>query len=279
MDCTNHAVAPPKIVAIATDKYLTPEHDSQDKDLPGPAPKYGQDFTFGVGRAAPGGKNVGRTVAALKPKMEFLLRAFADGDDSGMAKRLFDKFLAKQDRVYYFEDADLNAAAAKHGNILYFCNAALGAPHPFGVAPAPGKTRIHQALKAAGWDISKLIAPTDLGVPAFNDGSKARSTGDFDNGLGLMINGVQHAYVIATHYHYDKTSNVYCIILKHIFYDVFGLDDDDLREYGADDDSGELSFSRQGQGITAWWQLQHQHGYAPLVTRIVVTKSYHIPAI
>jgi hypothetical protein len=273
-----YPVAPPRIVAVATDKYLKPEHNSQDKNLPGPAPKYGQDFTFGVGRRAPGGKNVGRTVADLKPKMEFLLRAFADGDDSGMAKRLFDKFLAKQDQVYYFDDADLNKAAANHDNIKYFCSAALGAPEPWGISPPPGKTRIHQALKAAGWDITKLIAPTDLGVPAFNDGSKMRSTGDFDNGLGLMINGVQHAYAIATHYHFDPRVNIYCINLKYVFYDVFGLDDDDLIEYGADDDSGELSFSRQGQGITAWWQLQHQHGFAPLVTRIVVTRTHHVVA-
>ena len=26
---------------------------------------------------------------------------------------------------------------------------------------------------------------------------------DFDNGLGLMINGVQHAYALATHDHHD----------------------------------------------------------------------------
>lgn len=279
MDCQQYPVAPPRIVAVATDKYLTPTHDSADRDLPGPAPKYGQDFTYGVGRRAPKGQSVGKTVAELKPRMEFLLRAFARNDDTGMAKRLFDKFLAKQDRIYYFEDADLNKAAANHKNIQYFCSAAVGAPYPFGTPPSPGKTRIHQALKAAGWDISKLVAPTDLGVPAFNSGSKLRSTGDFGNGLGLMINGVQHVYVVATHYRFDKTSNTYCLTLKFIFYDVFGLDDDDLEEYGAQHAIGELSFSRQAQGITAWWQLQHQHGYPPLVTRIEVTKSYHLPAL
>jgi len=31
-------------------------------------------------------------------------------------------------------------------------------------------------------------------------------------------------------------------------------------------------------GITAWWQLQHQHGYAPLVTRIILDKTYESPA-
>src|SRR5215211_6809602 len=106
MDCTKYPVAPPKIVAIATDKYLTPTYDSIDKGLPGPAPKYGQDFSFGVGRRAPGGQNVGRSEAELKPRMEFLLRAFAADDDTGMARRLFDKFLARQTQVYYFQDAD-----------------------------------------------------------------------------------------------------------------------------------------------------------------------------
>jgi hypothetical protein len=83
------------------------------------------------------------------------------------------------------------------------------------------KVRIHQALKAAGWDINKLRFPSDLGVPAFNKGSKFWSTDDFDNGLGVMINGVQHAYVMATAYAYDAAAARYCIALKYLFYDVF----------------------------------------------------------
>lgn len=121
-----------------------------------------------------------------------------------------------------------------------------------------------------------MIPPTDLGVPAFNQGSKVWTTGDFDNGLGLMLNGIQHAYVLATHYHYDQTIEKYCINLKFVFYDVFGLDDDDLNEFGASSD-GAFS-SNASVGITAWWQLQHQHGYAPLVTRIVVHKIYEASA-
>ena len=104
------------------------------------------------------------------------------------------------------------------------------------------------------------MRPTDLGVPAFNIGSKFWSTGDFANGLGLMINGVQHVYVVATHYHYDSSTNEYGFIaLKFLFYDVFGLDDDDLKDFGAKSD-GLLSFPSE-VGITAWWQLQHEHGY------------------
>jgi hypothetical protein len=136
-------------------------------------------------------------------------------------------------------------------------------------------TRIHQALRAAGWDINRLVAPSDLGVPAFNEGSAKFSTGDFNNGLGLMINGVQYVYVVATHYRYDSKAARYGVRLRFIFYDVFGLDDDDLEEFGADSD---YNVSAAAVGITAWWQLQHQFGHAPLVTRIVVDKAFEGPA-
>ena len=68
----------------------------------------------------------------------------------------------------------------------------------------------------------------------------------------------------------------YCITLKFIFYDVFGLDDDDLREFGAQSDS--ICSSSVVIGITVWWQLQHQHGFAPLITRIILERTYEAPA-
>jgi hypothetical protein len=284
MSLTLLPVAPQKVIAIATDGVVKPEHASQDKNLPGPPPKYGQDFTFGVGRAAPGGQDVsgglpgfvGTPEEILKLKMSRLLPIYAAGDEKKMAKRLFDKFQAKQKQVIYFDDADLNAAAAEHENIQSFCSAALGAPYPFGTPPAPGKTRIHQALKAAGWDIAKITAPNDLRTPAFNRGSKFLCTKDFDNGLGLMIDGIQYVYIVATAYAYDATENLYGIALKFIFYDVFGLDDTDLDSFGAKSDTWS---SFDAVGITAWWQLQHQYGYAPLVTRIVLERTYIVPAV
>ncbi len=307
MDCKGSPVTPPKIVAIATDKYLTPTHAFPDpSNLPGsPVPKYGQDFTFGTGRTAPKGHNVGSTEAELKAKMQRLLGIFARNDKTGMAQRLFDQFLAKQTKVVYFDDRDLSKAAAGHTNLNSFIDLALGAPGAR--APKTGVTRIHQALKAANWDIAKLVAPTDLGILAFNNGDKKwDQTGDFANGLGVMINGVQHAYLIATHYRYDAAEKKYCITLRCNLYDVFGLDDDDLDEYGEKSDGVGSAVKRgivgggasavmpgmgpvvavkletihvAGVGITAWWQLQHQFGYAPLVTRIIVTKSYEVPAV
>src|SRR5262249_28341474 len=127
MDWKLVPVSPPKIVAIATDRSRKLLFKIPDPDLPGPSPKYGKDVLFGVGNRAPGGRSVGDTEDKLKPQMYMPLLGFALGDETGMAKRLFDKFLAKQDDVYYFEDRDLNAAAADHDNIKYFCAAALGA--------------------------------------------------------------------------------------------------------------------------------------------------------
>jgi hypothetical protein len=51
---------------------------------------------------------------------------------------------------------------------LHFCHAALSAPTS---TYRSGLPRIHQALRAMKWDIKKVVAPTDLGVPAFNIGS------------------------------------------------------------------------------------------------------------
>jgi hypothetical protein len=276
-NCSPFPLTPPRLVAIAQDSYLTPTTAFPDNlHLPGiAAPKYGQDITSGYSRMAPGKKDVGSTPDVLKPKMRKLLTIFARGDTTGMAKRLFDAFLQDTCReAAYFDDVSLNTAAASHPNIKSFCSAALSAPNS--PSKAVGKVRIHQALKNANWDITKLSLPTGLGVPAFNLGYKSFSTQDFDNGLGVMINGVQYVYVLATHYNYDSAARKYCIRLKFIFYDVFGLDDDDLNEFGASSDS--LTSSSAAIGITAWWQLQHQHGYSPLVTRIIQEGTYEAPA-
>lgn len=166
----------------------------------------------------------------------------------------------------------MHAIAKNHRNIKSFCNLAISAP---GYKPySPTRVRIHQALKRAGWDVNNIQVPVDLGVPAFNNGSKALSTEDFGNGLGVMINGVQHVYVFAREYFYDPSKEEYRIVLEYIFYDVFGLDDDDLVEYGAKSDGIFEADARVG--ITAWWQLQHQYGYAPLVTRFKVVKEYKV---
>ena len=54
--------------------------------------------------------------------------------------------------------------------------------------------------------------------------------------------------------------------------DVFGLDDEDLLEFGA----SSVWSSTIHQGITAWWQLQHQFNYAPLLTRAVIYRDFTV---
>ena len=86
-----------------------------------------------------------------------------------------------------------------------------------------------------------------------------------------MINGVQYVLVYVDDYLYRCNRNTYDITLRFVLYDIFGLDDEDLKEYGADSD---WNISDSKQGITAWWQLQHQYGYPPLVTRAEVTRTF-----
>lgn len=265
------------VVAIAKDNYLTPQHAFADNTyIPAMSPpRYGQDITSGCRFRAPRGQSVGDSPSELAPKMLKLLGIFAAGDKTGMARRLFDDFLnTRRTAVEYFDDERLNTALGKHPNVNSFCNAVVSAPN----SPnrTTGQVRLHQSLKNAQWDIKKLHMPTNLGVPALNLGSKVFSTRDFNNGLGLMINGVQYVYVIATHYHYDSNAKKYWLTLNFVFYDIFGLDDDDLREYGAASDS--IIASTASVGITAWWQLQHQFGYFPLVTRAATVKEYEIAA-
>ena len=77
----NNPVVPHKLVAFARDRYLTPTTEFGDPaNLPyATPPAYGQDITFGFGRSAPNGHNVGSSPMDLITKMEVLLDAFAAG--------------------------------------------------------------------------------------------------------------------------------------------------------------------------------------------------------
>jgi hypothetical protein len=279
IDVKNYPVSPPRIVAIASQPGLKPTYKFSDPDLPGTILKFGEDYTFGTKGVAPNGEDVGATESELAPKMRHLLDYFAIDDNSGMASRVFRKFLAKQIQPGLYTDKDLDKAVADHENFHSFAMRAFGAPKPFGSPPPAGTKRIHQALMTAKWDINQLVAPSDLGAPAFNLGDKYDiwendATGDWANGLAVMIDAVQYVYVIATHYYFDRPTNYYYINLKFMGYDVFGLDDADIDKYGAKEDNCTFRKCDMGVGITAWWQLQHQHNYAPLISRFVVERSF-----
>jgi hypothetical protein len=178
--------------------------------------------------------------------------------------------------VAFWSDPDLTAVASRHPNIVSFINKALSAPNSPERAP-PGSVRIHQALERAGWDINALVPPTGLGPPAFNRGSQPLRTEDWGNGLAFMINGVQHAVVVARDYYYDRCAGEYYMRLEYVFYDVFGLDDIDLERFGANSGITSAFNTDAHYGVTAWWQLQHQHGYVPLITRISLEREFWVP--
>jgi len=257
------------LIAKAIDSNI---HPKKSQLVDGNELMLGQDILFSNNRTSPGNNySVSNSEKTLKKKMLELLKIFADGDKTQMAKRLFDRFLSKNKTIGIFEDKDLNKSIENHENFKAFSDFTIAAPGTKGLNP--NKIRIHQALQRNNWDINRVSLIKDLGVPAFNLGRKVfLRNKDFDNGLGLMINGVQYVFVYAENYKYDICYNQYEIKLKFILYDVFGLDDDDLLEFGAKSDWG----TKAAQGITAWWQLQHQFNYAPLITKAVVCKKYSV---
>jgi hypothetical protein len=252
----------PKIVATAMATTISTVRRVTDvAALPAYPLSFGQDSSSSLDRRVPEGViPVGASADELKPMMKALTGIFASGDTSGMATRLVDRFLAKQVSLGFFEDRALNDAVSRHGNIGPFCERA--------------QAIVHQSLKAAQWDVEKILVQRDLGVPALNDGNRYVKTGDFNNGLGLMVNGIQHAVIQATSYRYNAQSKSYTLGLKYFFYDVFGLDDTDALRFGA---RGYNPYDAE-RGITAWWQLQHQFGYFPLITRMIVDKRFERPA-
>lgn len=267
LNCIIYKLNKPFLIAKAIDTNIIPTVKLQ---VEGDILNLGQDITHSLNRAAPENYSVGTDEKILRNKMYKLLDEFAEGDKSGMAKRLFNRFLNKNKSVEVFTDEALNKAIAKHENIIAFSKLTLAAPGTKGTDQK--KTRIHQALKKANWDINRVALIDDLGVPAFNLGSKLFGTQDFDNGLGLMINGVQYVFVYVEKYNYNSCKQQYDITLKFVLYDVFGLDDDDLIEFGASSKWGTTA----AQGITAWWQLQHQFDYAPLLTRALIYKDFTV---
>ena len=270
--CTNIYLHKPFLVGLATDNYLTPKTPIviPDPGLPKNTLRFGQDVEFGVGRIAPKNHYVDFSETKLIQIMRELLDEFASSDEKGMAKRLFDYFLKKHSNPRIFNDKDMNAAIETHRNFLAFSEAVLGAHF------APKKPKLHQILKREKWDINRVCLMRDFAPPAFNLGNKVFGTGDFGNGLGVMINGVQYVLIYVNKYFYDCNGKTYDITLKFVLYDVFGLDDDDLEEYGAKTPINAFDAMR---GITAWWYLQHYFGYAPLLTRAEVTREFtNIPA-
>lgn len=265
--CSNRGMKKPFLIAMAKDQYIvkraTYKVDEGEIDL-------GQDISHASDRTPPTNYSTSDDEEKLRSTMMMLLVIFASGDKTGMANRLFAAFLSENSEVEVFTDDALDQAIDKHENFSDFAKLTLAAPGTPGTNP--DKVRIHQALKKAGWDVNAVKRIDDLGVPAFNKGSKIWSTGDFNNGLGVMINGVQYVFVTVEAYDHVFCEKKYHIELKFVLYDVFGLDDDDLVEFGAT----WFGSSVAAHGITAWWQLQHQFDYAPVLTKAVGRRTFEV---
>ncbi len=272
--CTVHTLVKPFLIAVARDPSIVPRVEYAAKDGSARSLALGQDAEHASDRAAPLDYSVGEVESDLKKLVLTLPNIFAVNDSYGMTRRLFDKFLDKQSALVEFEEDALNKAIEANANFLAFCDLALGVPGTIGADPV-NRPRIHQHLAKAGWDINKVSLIEGLGPPAFNLGSKYLLSADYSNGLMIMINGVQHAHIFVENYSYNSCHGSYSITLKFVLYDVFGLDDDDLREFGAPS-AWSTNFAG-AKGFTAWWQLQHQFNYFPVITKAVVSRTYRIP--
>jgi hypothetical protein len=231
---------------------------------------FGQDFEFGAGGTIPGGKpSQGANAAALVRQMEELREEVSRNDVGNLSAAYMGRFTSNVGQRLLLSSTTYNARLSSHKNIQHFMEATLAAP---GLAQrGAGKVGLHQALVRKNMDISAVALISDLGVPALNIGDPGlfRNTGDWNNGLAFMVNGIQYVFVFVTYYCYNQKAHKYDITLEYHFFDVFGLDDDDVLEYGG-------SFFDFAQGVTAWWQLQHQYGYAPHITRGITSRTFTV---
>ena len=99
--------------------------------------------------------------------MSKLLDIFA-GNSNGMAKREFDEFQSHHQGLSLYTDPQLDNVINGSANFKQYPERTVNAPAMSVFDPS--KSRIHQALAAAGWDVNGVTPITDLGVPVFNDG-------------------------------------------------------------------------------------------------------------
>lgn len=279
-DCIASKLIRDKILATGIDGFLLKSGIKTtlgDSRLPrGHVLGFSNDSLHSTGRKIPHPPEASQNEAALKSSMKVLLTGFAHADTKGMALRLFDAFQAPNHTFTFYDDPDLNTVCDSHPHIETFIQRTLNDP----AQPGFDATRvgIHQMLAVVGFDVNVAAPVHGLQPPALNRGKNpslvppAKSTEDRANGLFVMINGLQHAVVVAKDYEFDACKKQYEIDLEFNFYDVFGLDDEDLRVFGIAGRGNLL-----GSPVTSWWQLQHQFDYVPLITRVILRRKFTVP--
>lgn len=223
--------------------------------------------------------------------IEDLRLTYSRNDSRGITAHAFNEMFGpinnprSRNSIKYYTTRSLNAMLNVHENINGFCDAILNAP-----PRQNSRHRIHQALKAANWDINNIQRLTnharnegDFRLPALNKYQTTdfpffgeRPTGlrpsnptgeDANNGLALLIHGFANVTVVATNYCYREQDNKYDIDLLYLFYDLFGIDTADVAEFNY----GDIDAFK---GLKSWYYLQRNRGYAPHITRNVVFRSF-----
>jgi len=236
---------------------------------------FDEHLTSGTGGKLPFGYEVSKVEADLRQKILILPKTYDATPKSVMALNEFNAFLTKKSAPEIYTDPILDQRVASDDNFVAFSDYTLNAPGTSHYAP--GRFRLHQALKTNGWDINIVTQLIGLGVLAFNAGysfwpMNSIAGGDFTNGLTILIDTVAHALIFVKDYSYSSVRGKYDIELVFELYDGFGLNDANIERAGYC--AQLVNRFAENEGFTAWWQLQHQFAYAPLVTKVSVTRSF-----
>lgn len=252
-----------KVSAVAG-TFKTKAADGKDWSL-----NFGKDITYGTGGKLPFGEEVSSVEADLKKQILVLPATY---DKTPKAAKEFNAFLKKNSAPQIYTDPDLDKTVASDGNFIGFSDYTLNAPGTGHYDPS--RIRLHQALKTYGWNINMVNELSGLGVLAFNTGNQypPLNSGDYANGLTIMIDTVAHALIFVKDYSYSSRRGKYDVELVFDLYDAFGLDDEDMAKAGYK--ANFVNRLEENKGFTAWWQLQHQFAYAPLVTKVSITRRF-----
>ena len=241
----------PRVIGSKSQSYIASSPVKvafNDPDyLPGIRPAFGQDLQFSGGaqaRQIPHWQwltSNASTEATLRTDMQKLRFTFSITDRQEISNALVGEFFTPRDHVVAFTNENLNEVARKHPSFITYRANMI---NEFG-----------RRFETAGYDLRQIGSIRNIPLPNF------RRAADRLRGTFFMVDRLAHAYTLLTDIEFDPEGRSYRCDFRFLFYDVFGLDDNDVRRYGLN------------SGVRAWWLLQHQYGYAPLVTRIVVDTS------
>ncbi len=237
--------------------------------------EFNKAITYGTGGTLPFGEEVSSVEADLKKIILVLPKSY---DTTPKAANEFNAFLTKNSTPQIYTDPDLDKTIAADANFIGFSDFTLNAPGT--VHYDPSRIRLHQALKIHGWNINAVNELSGLRVLAFNAGVQYPyfNSGDAANGLTVMIDTVGHALIFVKDYSYSSARGKYDVELVFDLFDAFGLGDENMARAGYK--STVVNRLEENRGFTAWWQLQHQFAYAPLVTKASITRRFSdVPAI